>query len=143
MGDANASYSKRTNAAGGAAYFVPKIGGEGLTSALNDACPVADASFSEKGPSVEAEKGMLSYLHKVKDGRQVYFVANSADQRVDMDLTVRGHVSLQRWDPLDGSVAAAETSDRMVGGQPCTRVHLLLEPVKAVFFVEAVETGTP
>ena len=62
---------------------------------------------------------MLSYLHKVKDGRQVYFVANSADQRVDMDLTVRGHVSLQRWDPLDGSVAAAETSDRMVGGQPC------------------------
>lgn len=129
-------YIKQAKAAGGAAYFVPAVSGPGLASALDDACPVADVCFSAKGPAVEAEKGMLSYLHKVKGGRNVYYVANSSDERVEMLLTVRGSVPLQRWDPQEGSITAAESSDIVVNGQACTRVRLNLLPVRSAFFVE-------
>jgi hypothetical protein len=130
------AYSKRANAAGGVAYFVPNVSGTGLAAALDDALPVADVAFLQAGPAVAADKGMLSYLHKVKDGRNIYYLANSTDARVETFITVRGRRTLQRWNPHDGSIAAAETSAVVVNHESCTRVRLQLEPVRSEFFVE-------
>jgi len=131
---AKAPYSKRANAAGGAAYFVPALAG--LGAALDDALPVADVRFAEPGPAVEADKGMLSYIHKVKNGRQLYFFANSSDAPADLTVTLRGHLSLQNWNPHDGSMRPVQATSATESGQEVTRFTLRLEPVSSTFIVE-------
>lgn len=129
-------FSKQANAAGGAVYIVPSIAGPGLQAALDDAMPCADVAFSAAGPKLEERKGMLAYLHKVKDGRNFYFMANSSDERVDLDVTLRGRLALESWNPYDGTMAEIDAKTVQVGGQDCTRVRLALDAVKTVFFVE-------
>ncbi|MEI7947732.1 MAG: glycosyl hydrolase [bacterium] len=131
-------YSKQTNAAGGAAYFVPAL--TNLVAALADALPAADVSFAQCGATVEAEKGMMSYLHKIKDGRNIYFFANSTDERIEMDVTLRGKQTLQSWNPHDGSIVAVKTDSLVVNKETCTRLSLRLEPVRSLFVVEAGST---
>jgi len=48
--------------------------------------------------------GSLTYIHKVKDGRILYFFGNSSDKRVDTKVTLRGNLNLAIWGPMDGSV---------------------------------------
>ncbi len=149
-------YFKRTNAQGGAAYFVPTVSGPGLGAALDDAIPVPDVRFAEPGPAVSPSepvqsaagssaagaatvRGMLSYLHKVKDGRHIYYVANSTDDPVKTLITIRSQRTLERWNPHDGSSEPAETDARMENGQPVTRVQLDLGAVQSVFLVETAD----
>ncbi len=148
----SASYVKNAHVSGGAAYFVSAASGAALGAALDDALPVPDVRFAQAGTTVGATaptqsapgntvgvaavRGMLSYLHKVKDGRNIYYLANSTDERVETFVTVRGKLTLQRWNPHDGSIAAAETSAVVENREPCTRVRLQLEPVRSVLFVE-------
>ena len=143
-------YFKRTDAQGGAAYFVPTVSGPGLGASLDDAIPVPDVRFAEPGPAVSASepvqsavgssaagtatvRGMLSYLHKVKDGRHVYYLANSTDDPVKTFITIRGQRTLQRWNPHDGSSEPAETEARIENGQPVTRVQLGWAPFSPRF----------
>lgn len=134
-----ATYSKQTNAADGAAYFVPSLSGAApaLTAALGDALPAADVRFVGSAPTIETDQGMLSYLHKVKDGRNIYFIANSTDARVETEIKLRGQLTLQRWNPHTGDTAPLPTTDVVEHGQHFTRAQLQLEPVKSVFLVES------
>jgi hypothetical protein len=134
-----ATYSKETNAAGGAAYFVPSLSSavQGLTAALDDALPGADVRFAGSEPTVEADKGMLSYLHKVKDGRNIYLIANSTDTRVETEVKLRGQLTLQCWNPHTGDIAPLVTTDVVEDGRHFTQARLQLDPVKSVFFVES------
>lgn len=136
----NTTYTKHTNAMGGAAYFVPSLSGKepALAFALNDAQPDADVRFETNEPTVAADQGMMSYLHKVKDGRNVYFFANSTDKRMETFVNLRGTQKLQRWDPHTGAMTPMTTSDLVVNGQPFTRVQLKVDPVESVFLVEVM-----
>ena len=111
--------------------------------------PVADVRFgpgaprfthlpqSGSGPPKKGtHTGMLSYLHKVKDGRNVYFFANSTDESVDQEITLRGKLRLRRWDPQTGEIAMLKTTEFVEDGQSFTKAKLELDPVKSVFFVE-------
>jgi hypothetical protein len=75
----------------------------------------------------------------VKDGRDVYFFANSAEQPVDVQVALRGAKTLAVWNPHTGETESAETTSSTVEGQPVTTVHLALGPVKSVFFVQMAE----
>ncbi|MCX6997484.1 MAG: glycosyl hydrolase [Kiritimatiellaeota bacterium] len=132
-----ATYSKQTNAVGGAAYFVPSLSGAALAAALDDALPAANVRFSNSEPTVKPDKGMLSYLHKVKDGRNIYFFANSTDARVATEVKLRGKLTLQSWNPHTGDTAPLATTAAVEQGQHFTRAQLQLDPVKSVFFVES------
>lgn len=127
-------YHKQSNAAGGSAYFVPTLAG--LGAALDDALPAPDVRFATRGPAVDPHQGMLSYLHRVKDGRNIYYFANSTDAAVDTEVTLRGELKLQRWDPHTGATQAVASAALNQGNQPCTRVRLQLGPVNSVFLIE-------
>lgn len=134
----SAEFTKQTNAAGGAAYFVPSLSGAApaLAAALEDAQADADVRFAGQGSEVKPDQSMLSYLHKVKAGRNIYFFANSTDQRVETGVTLRGRITLQNWNPHTGDLAPLTTTETMQNGQPFTQARLCLEPVKSVFWVE-------
>ena len=79
--------------------------------------------------------GNLSYIHKVIDGREVYFIANSSDQAVDTWVRLPGKRVPELWNPHDGKVSPSEYEQVPGKAGPVTRVHVKLAPVHSVFLV--------
>jgi hypothetical protein len=129
-----APYQLKTNGKGGKTYFAEHPSTEALQAILDDALPVADVVF-ENTPRLRSGGGMLSYLHKVKDGADLYYFANSTNDRVDTWVRLRGKMTLQAWDPHSGAMTAADCKHETEKGQDITRVRLVLSPVKSVFLV--------
>lgn len=136
------NYFANRNPAGGRSYFLPQPDIKLVNNVLKEADPVRDVDIQQ--PPMWPVKmypdydGALTYIHKVKDGKDIYFFANSRDTAVDTKVVLRGKRNLEIWDPHTGERRAAETTQSDQNGQPVTTVHLALDPVKAVFFV-----GTP
>ncbi len=124
----------RTNANGGKAYLAASPTAGTLQAILDDAMPVADVAF-ENSPEASSGGGMLSYLHKVRDGADLYYFANSSNDRVDTWVRLRGKHALQTWDPHTGVMTTADCKHETEKGQDITRVRLVLAPVKSVFLV--------
>jgi hypothetical protein len=81
--------------------------------------------------------GSLTSLHKVKDGRNIYFFANSSSKSVDTEVVLRGSLKLSIWDPMDGRVQPVEARhSKHTTGEDLTAVPLKLKPVTAVFLVQ-------
>lgn len=134
------SYFMNRNSAGGRGYFLPQPDINILNAVLKQAVPVRDVEIQEApmwpvkmGPAYD---GALTYLHKVKDGRDIYFFANSADRPVDVKVALRGDKNLAVWNPHTGEKEKAEVTKSETAGQPVTTLHLILSPVKATFFVQ-------
>ncbi len=55
--------------------------------------------------------GMIQYIHKVKDGRDFYFIANSSNSCVSLDVSLRGTFrTLEFWDPMTGEMTPVPES---------------------------------
>jgi hypothetical protein len=80
---------------------------------------------------------MLSYLHKIRDGRNIYCFANSTDEAVNTEVTLRGRMKLQQWDPKTGEITELKTLGLVRNNRHFTKAQLQLDPVRSVFFVEA------
>ncbi len=131
---AAAPYQTNTNSAGGKAYFAARPSVGTLQAILDDAAPVPDVAF-DPGLRVSSGNGVLSYLHKQKDGREIYYFANSSDDAVDTFVLLRGDLAPQLWNPHTGDMTPAEFTPQQEHGQPVTRLHLKLAPVTSVFAV--------
>jgi hypothetical protein len=79
--------------------------------------------------------GALTYIHKVKDDRDIYFFANSSPKDVDTKVVLRGQKKLTIWNPHTGAQEPAEITPGEANGQPITTVRLKLASVSSVFFV--------
>ncbi|MFI5381879.1 MAG: glycosyl hydrolase, partial [Tepidisphaerales bacterium] len=117
---------------GGKARFVASPTASALKSALDEAVAAYDVAF-EKDVSVAG--GNLSYIHKVVEGRDVYFFGNSSGGAVDVSVRLRGRLSLRRWDPHTGEIGPCEITPARENGMDMTRVALKLGTVRSVFFV--------
>ena len=80
-------------------------------------------------------EGALTYIHKVKDGHDIYFFANSSPKAVDTKVVLRGKKTLRIWDPQTGEQQAAEFTASEANGQAVTTVHLALPSVSSLFFI--------
>ncbi|MCX6925848.1 MAG: glycosyl hydrolase, partial [Verrucomicrobia bacterium] len=127
MALAAADLSVRTNASGGRAYFMPAPRAAALRAVLNQAFPLGDVGFEQE---VRVSGGNLTCLHKVAKGQDLYFFANSSNDRVDTFVRLRGRMQPEAWDPHTGLVSRPEISHP---DGNTTRVRLVLEPVKSIF----------
>jgi hypothetical protein len=128
-----APYTVRANDRGGRAYFAASPSASTLKTVLDEALATADVRM-ETGATLTG--GNLSYLHKAIGGRHVYFFANSSDDAVTAQVTLRGKLDLEWWDPHTGKITPAEVTRATVKDEPLTRVGLRLEPVHSLFLVE-------
>jgi len=128
------SFQTRTNGNGGKAYFAPQPTLGTLYAILEDALPVPDVAF-DPNLRISSGDGELSYLHKQKDGREIYFFANSSDDAVDTFVRLRGDLAPQLWNPHTGEQTPAEVTHLREDGQAVTRLHLKLAPVNSRFVV--------
>ncbi len=134
------SYFTHRNAAGGRGYFLPRPDARTLDAILKQVEPVRDVDIQT--PALwplkrgQAYDGALTYLHKVKDGHDIYYFANSAETPVDVKVTVRGDKSLAIWNPHTGEKERAEFAKVESKGEPATTLHLILPPVRSTFFIQ-------
>jgi hypothetical protein len=132
-------YFIKPSPAGGQAYFLPQPESWSLQWVINRVLPVRDVNIQEPMGSMKKAPeydGALTYLHKVKNEKDIYFFANSTDKAVDTKVSLRGKKELRIWDPQTGDSRPAEIADSSDKGQNITTVHLVLPPVTALFYVQ-------
>ena len=77
----------------------------------------------------------------MKDGRDIYFFANSSEKSVDTTVALRGKKQLQVWNPHTGEKAQFQGKHANEAGSPVTTVRLLLPPVSSLFYVAVERDG--
>jgi len=87
-------------------------------------------------PDVELEEGEIFCLHRVKDGRHVYFLANTAWTRKQSKLRIYAPGKPQRWNPEDGSIKPIYHYRPIDGG---VEIPLHLEELESALIVTAGE----
>jgi hypothetical protein len=131
-------YYVKKNSAGGQAYYLPNTHPWLLDSILKMALPQRDVTFDaplgelRAGPEYQ---GALTYIHKVKDDRDIYFFANSSPKDVDTKVVLRGRKTLAIWNPHTGAQEPAEVTPSGTDAQPTTTVRLKLASVSSLFLV--------
>ena len=131
-------YYVKKNGAGGQAFYLPNTHPWLMDTILRLALPLRDVEFQapmgelRSGPEYE---GALTYIHKVKDDRDIYFFANSSPKDVDTKVVLRGRKTLTIWNPHTGTQEPAESTQGDANGQPITTVRLKLASVSSLFFV--------
>jgi hypothetical protein len=129
-------YFASHNKAGGKSYFIPKADPALLNTVLKESVALRDVDIQEAPmwpvKMGTAYDGALTYLHKLKDGRDIYFFANSQDRAVDTKVVLRGRKNLRIWNPHTGQLQPAQFTP----SQASTTVRLQLAPVTSVFCVE-------
>ena len=134
-----AASARPKNAKGGRAWFIPSPSSAALKSVLDEALPDGDVVIEQ---DMMVKGGNLSYIHKVIEGRALYFFANSSDQEVDIWVRLRGKFAPELWNPHDGKMGPGEYTHVPGKGGAVTRVRVKLPPVHSVFLVAADTTAT-
>jgi len=135
FGDDAGNGNIKSNAKGGKLVFIPKPDANIFEEILGRMSVTPDVAF-ENNPRPNSGKGMLSYIHKKKDGKDIYFFANSTDDKVATHIEVRGNIKPQLWNPYDGTVkTVSDVTYIKKDNQTFTRFALKLDPINSVFIV--------
>ncbi len=118
----------------GKAIFIRTPSADRLGQALEKLGLPPDVRFTPNAAPSSAG-GVFSHIHKRKDGRDIYFFANSSDDAIDTVAELRGRLEPELWDPLTGDITKPKASYVKRAGQTYTRVPLKLDAVRAVFVV--------
>ncbi|MBQ9813996.1 MAG: hypothetical protein IJM54_11885 [Thermoguttaceae bacterium] len=129
------------------AVFAPRPTTENLKAACDYLVPVPDVKI-EPLDGVEIPTlnvvprwdypidGMFQYMHKVKNGLDVYYFANSSNSPAKFAATLRGQFdALETWNPLTGVITWIESTFDPEKGT--TTVKLELNPIECVYVVGA------
>ncbi len=133
------SYFRNSNESGGRGYFLPQPYYNIIASVLKDIIPVKDVDIQV--PPMWPVKigtgydGALTYIHKVKDGKDIYLYSNSSDNAVTATVKVRGDKTLDIWNPHTGEIEKAEISKSSSSGEGLTIITLNLKPVSSLFYI--------
>jgi hypothetical protein len=131
-------YYIKKNKAGGQALFLPTTHPWLMDFALKLVLPLRDVDIQapmdvlKKGNEYD---GALTYIHKVKNGRDIYFFANSSPKSIDTKVVLRGRKNLRIWNPRTGELQAAEFTPGESSSQAITTVRLVLPSVTSLFFI--------
>ncbi|HEV2597870.1 glycosyl hydrolase [Sphingopyxis sp.] len=126
----------RANRRGGKTVFVPKPSAAVLADVFDRLGAAPDVAI-DGNPSPRSGNGVFGYIHRQKEGKEIYFFGNSSDTPLDTMVELRGRVNKpQIWDPHSGTVApATEVSYQSRGGVETTRLKLKVGAISGQFVV--------
>jgi len=156
----NGNYLFNSNQKGGNAYFLPRLAPELLNDIVNLCLPLRDVAFPYLDPgspyerlrsihntsgevdfiffnndSIKNYHGALTYTHKVKEGHDIYFLSNSAEDTVKTTVRIRGKKEIGIWDPHSGKYQMIDIKHLVQNGVDLTEFQLELEGPHSLFFV--------
>ena len=127
------------NAAGGKAVFLGFNYAAQLEAVLDEMTAAYDVDI-DGVPADSLGEGSLTYIHKVRDGRDIYYFANTGDNALSADVTLRGEYNdLWLWDPHDGTRKKLDTTVTETDGEKVTSLKLDLAAVRSAFIVDQGE----
>ena len=124
----------RRNRQGGTVRFIPSPSVEALAEALEIPGEAPDIGFA-------AGAVPLRCMHKVLDGRDIYYLANLSDSVFDSTVALRGKKRLEIWDPHTGEIASADSEPGRTSRDRTTEVRLRIEPNRSLFLVEKIRSN--
>jgi hypothetical protein len=125
----------RTNEKGGMFGFLPEASKETLTELLNRMNVLPDLSFDESQLS-PAGLGYFNYLHKQKEGRDIYFITNTTDKDQSTTLQIRGDFrKMEYWNPYSGAIETIAGTKINRGTEVYTETSIALPAVSSLFIV--------
>jgi hypothetical protein len=123
------------NERGGKTVFISKPDAVHLAQILEKLEVSPDVVFSGN-PTPSSGGGALSYVHKVKNDLNIYYFANSTDEKVNTYVEVRGKIKPEIWYPCNGEITKIDDFKYIKKqDQDYTRFPLILDPVKSIFVV--------
>ena len=90
-------------------------------------------------PELEIDNDEVFYLHRVKDGTDIFFIINPVETPADITVTWQGIHTPEIWDLETGDIRTAPVYDWVDGK---TRVRLHLEPYGSALYAFAKDTET-
>jgi hypothetical protein len=123
-----------SNSKGGHAVFIPQPNHNNIQKVLDERM-IADVKFNPN-PVLAGDFGRFNYIHKIKDGKHIYFFTNSSNEKIETEVVLRGKLKLENWDPHNGNLSKFENRFQFnEDGQDYTKCSLKLSPVSSVFWV--------
>lgn len=133
--DATNNAKIQTNSNGGKALFLSHLTKESLAGIIDEFTPNADVLIS-RNLIVNRNLGEFSYLHKVRDEKNIYFFANSSDESINTEVLLRGKLCLENWNPHDGETHDIKKIRYIrINGEYYTKCQLILPPVHSTFWI--------
>lgn len=122
--------SMKSNQNGGKAFFISHPDGQILRDVLQKTVKDFDVNYP-----LSPE---LQYIHKVIDGRNVYYFANIGRSSVETSVMLRGKMNLEEWDPQTGDIRKANTKNMKHNTDDVlfTQIKLDIMPYHSFFLVE-------
>lgn len=125
----------RINSNGGRIVFIPSSDQKSLMEAIGMMKFEPDVIFSENIQPEEG-KGSISYIHRIKDGSNIYFFANSSDKKIETLVKLRGKLVPEIWDPHTGNIIPAQNIQyQKINGLDYTSIQLKLDQIRTVFII--------
>lgn len=145
-----------SNQQGGKAIFLPLAEKDVLTKTIEILLPHPDVHIEQvkqldqpdalhrplvgvdEYRNLPSEKlGMLSYIHKQKNGKDIYLFANSTDHPVKTNVALKGKLTLETWNPYTGSIEKKVDIkyQKKENGITYTTFTLNLSPVNSIFII--------
>lgn len=123
-----------SNENGGFAIHIPKPDKDNIQKILDDRM-IADVIFSPN-PVLKTDWGKFNYIHKVKDEKHIYMFTNSSNEEINIEVSLRGNLNLEEWNPHTGSITQLEYTESVeTNNQHFTKGKLRLDAVSSIFWV--------
>ena len=132
-------FSKR-NDQGGTGYFLPHAYTSALEEVLRQVLPTRDVDLqipADYYVKMDHDyEGGITYTHKVRGGKDIYYFANSTDQPLETTVAVRdAKKNLEYWDPHTGSRRPVEATVGENRGTGTTSFSLSLPALHGMFVI--------
>jgi hypothetical protein len=124
-----------TNNNGGFATFIPEVTDNLLNQVFSQMNLVPDVSFSDT-TFHNSGNGCFNYIHKYRDGKDIFFFTNSTDDHISTDVILRGVFKPELWNPHTGSIQKISEYEIIhKNNVQYTKFALTLPEVSSVFIV--------
>ncbi|KQC31327.1 glycosyl hydrolase [Flagellimonas eckloniae] len=123
-----------SNDNGGHAVFIPIPDKENISKAISQHL-IPDVQFSPN-PVLSTDFGKFSYIHKIKDGIDIFYFSNSSDETIRTEVTLKGTLYLNNANPHNGEILELKNITHFkIDGHEYTKCYLTLKPVSSTFWI--------
>jgi hypothetical protein len=89
--------------------------------------------LAQNSSSIFKTKQTVPHLHKIYEGKNIWFFANSEPAQKNVEVELNGRFAIEIWDPHTGQVSSIRTLD--ISGNK-TRFQLHFNGVQSLFVIE-------
>jgi hypothetical protein len=141
----NSTETFRVNVQGGMAALLQTTDKASLENIFAQMAISPDVAIRYASSPIPADgSGFVSYIHKRKAGKDVYFLANSTDSLLSAEVCLQGRLKPECWNPRTGDIRPVEgvRVEKGESGEEYTVLPLELPRVSSVFIVSDINKET-